>query len=268
MITARYVILLCLLAASTAVAENKIDLPPTRGAVINLIEWDGGELPAVYERTEQPPFTRDDLLSLVLSDFEATEIAQMIAERRYAGDASADGLITLKNAGLSSKVIQAISKHALPPNRELNLTVNLIFEGNSWSARKRFLYILIPDGDIQRVFTTDLGVILSGQWKHDTTVDTTDPLVPRKVRNITFAGSVPLKIHGTKTIRVFTSTRPGIRQTKDIPKADLAAVQTYEIDYPVSSPVQDCRLYIRYKQDAILVHKWQMIDTHLECEWK
>ena len=267
MTTTKYIIIACLLAVSTATTA-KTDLPPTRGAVINLVEWDGGELPAVYERSEQPPFTRDDLLRLVLSDFESTEIAQMIAERRYAGDASTDGLITLKNAGLSSEVIQAISKHALPPNRELNLTVNLIFEGESWAARKHFLYIMIPDGDIQRVFTTDLGIVLLGHWKYDTTIDTTDPLVPRKVRNITFAATLPLKTHGAKAIRVFTSTRPGIRRIGDIPKSDLETLQIYQIDYPVSSPIQDCRLHIRYKQDAMLADKWQMVDSHLECGWK
>ena len=58
--TATNYIIICLFAVSTA-ATAKTDLPPTRGAVINLVEWDGGELPAVYERTEQPPFTRDDL---------------------------------------------------------------------------------------------------------------------------------------------------------------------------------------------------------------
>lgn len=267
MMITRYLLILCALSFS-AESQAKQDLPPTRGQVINLIEWDGGELPAVYERSEQPPFTRDDLLRLVLSDFEPDEIAQMIAERRYAGDASADGLITLKNAGLAPEVIQAISKHALAPNQSLNLTVELAFEGNSWSARKRFLYILIPDGDIQRIFTTDLGTLLSGHWQNDTTVDATDPLLPRKVRNITFSGTIPLKTHGTKTISVFTSTRPGIRQIKDVPQQTLETVQTYEIDYPVSSPIQDCRVQIRYKQDAMLPDKWQMIDTHLQCEWK
>lgn len=267
MIAIRYLIIICVLTLSNADAARS-DLPPTRGKVINLIEWDGGALPAIYERSEQPPFTRDDLFRLVLSDFEPDVITQMIAERRYAGDASADGLITLKNAGLAPEVIQAISKHALAPNQSLNLTINLVFEGNSWATRKRFLYILIPDGDIQRVFTTDLGTILSGQWKHDTTVDTTDPLIARKIRNITFSGSVPLKVHEKKMVRIFTSTRPDIRQIEDIPQTDLATIQIYEIDYPVSSPIQDCRVQIRYKQDAMLPDKWQMIDTHLECEWK
>ena len=113
-----------------------------------------------------------------------------------------------------------------------------------------------------------LGEVLSGRWKHDTTVDATDLLLPRKVRRVTFTGTLPLKTHGTKTIRVFNSTRPGIRHINDIPKTDLAGVQTYKIDYPMSSALRDCRVFVNYKQDVMLPDKWHMVDTHLECEWK
>jgi len=259
------IITLCVLAFWGAPA--RADLPPTRGAVINIVEWDGGELPQVYERSEQLPFTQSDLSRLARSGFEAPQIAQMISERRYVGDASASGLIALKNAGIPTEVIQAVSKHSLPPNRALNLTIQLEFEGNSWAARKRYLYVIIPDGKTERVFTADLESVLAGQWRHDVTVDHTDPLLPRKIRRITFVGSVPLKSYGVKPVRVFTSTRPGLRRAADIPEPDLADVNTYTIDYPVSSLLQDCRITIRYKQDAMLPETWQMVDTSLECEW-
>ena len=155
------------LLVSTANA-TKSDLPPTRGIVVNLVEWDGGELPAVYERTDQLPFTREDLLQLVQSDFKPDQIAQMISERRYAGDASAEGLIALKQAGLAPVVIQAISKHALAPNQSLNLTIYLTFDGTSQTARHRFLYVIIPDGEIQRVFTADLNTVLAGTVEKET----------------------------------------------------------------------------------------------------
>ncbi len=261
------VVFLSLLAVSMARAA-KSDLPPTRGVVVNLVEWDGGELPPVYERSEQHPFTREDLLQLVENDFAPEQIALMVAERRYAGDASAEGLIALKKAGLAPVVIQAISKHALAPNQSLTLTVYLTFDGSSQTARHRFLYVIIPDGEIQRVFTADLNTVLSGQWQQDALIDVTDPLLPRKIRRVTFSGTVPLKTHGAKTVRIFTSSRPGIRQIDEIPKIDLARVQTYDLTYPVSSPIQDCRAYVRYKQDVMLPDKWHMMDAHLECEWR
>lgn len=243
------------------------DLPPTRGEVINIVQWDGGALPPIYERSNQLPFTREDLKQLAQNDFPAGQIAQMVAERRFVGDASADGLIALRNDGLPHEVIQAVSKHALPPNRALNLSVELTFEGETWAARKRYLYVIIPDGTINRIFTADLNDVLSGHWKNDVITDQTDPMLARKIRHITFVGSVPLKTHGQKTVHMFTSTRPGIQHVTDIPKPDLDGVKTYTIDYPASSLLQDCRIQVRYKQDVMLPEKWQMIDANLECEW-
>jgi len=252
---------------STSLANGADPLPPTRGEVINIVEWDGGELPKVYERSEQLPFTQTDVTRLVASGFDAAQIALMIAERRYVGDASANGLITLKENGVSPEIIQAVSKHALPPNRALNLTIQLEFEGTSWVARKRYLYIIVPAGELERVFTADIGTILSGHWQHDTLIDNTDPLLTRKIRQVTFSGTLPLKTYGEKEVRIFTSANPNIHHIEDIPKQDLKNVKTYTITYPASSIRQDCRIIVRHKQDAALANKWHLIDTHLECEW-
>jgi hypothetical protein len=251
---------------SFAAANDK--LPPTRGPVINIVEWDGGELPQVYERSEQRPFTQTDVTRLVASGFETEQIANMIAERRYVGDASTNGLITLKNNGVASEIIQAVSKHALPPNRALSLTFHLEFEGKSGAARKRFLYVIVPDGTIDRIFTADLGTVLSGHWQHDTLIDNTDALLTRQIRRVTFSGTLPLKIYGQKEVRIFTSTHPGIHHLEDIPQSDRLGVKVYTINYPVSSVRQDFRLTIRHKQDALLADKWHLVDTHLECEWE
>lgn len=258
----------CALFALANISHAQNTLPPTRGHVVNIVKWDGGELPKVYERSGQLPFTQTDVTRLVASGFDPAQIAQMIAERRYVGDASANGLIELKNNGVSVEVIQAVSKHALPPNRELHLTIHLEFEGTSKMARNRYLYIMIPDGERDRVFTADLGTILSGQWKNDMLIDNTDPLLPRQVRRITFSGRLPLKTYGEKEVRIFTSTHPNIHFAKDIPQKDLANAQVYTINYPPSSLRQDCQITIRHKQDALLAHKWELIDAHLECEWE
>lgn len=251
--------------ASAALAADS--LPPTRGEVINIVKWDGGELPKVYERSEQLPFTQADVTRLAASGFEPGQIAQMIAERRYVGDASAAGLIALKNSGVSAEIIQAVSKHALPPNRALNMSVTFEFEGESRTARKSYLYIIIPDGDVDRVFTADLNTVLSGHWQQDTVVDNSDPLLPRKRRLVTFTGTLPLKTYGEKAVRIFTSSRPNIYAVDDIPARDRSGIAVFTIQYPVSSLRQDCRVLIRHKQDAMMTDKWQWVDTHLECEW-
>ena len=240
---------------------------PTGGAIVNIVEWDGGELPPVYARSDQLPFAREDILELIQNDFTPEQIARMVRERRYVGDVSAGALVDLKKSGVAPPVIQAVSRHALPPNRALHLSVRLEFEGTSREARRRYFYIIIPDGEIERIFTADLGGVLSGRWRRDVRVDQTDPLLPRQVRRITFSGEVPLKTYGQKTIRVFTSTRPGIAASADIPEADRPEVREYRIDYPVSSLQQDCQLQVRYRQDALLPYKWQMVGAYLQCEW-
>ena len=240
---------------------------PTRGPVVNIVKWDGGDLPRVYERSEQLPLTREDILNLAGNGFSPEEVVAMVEERRFVGDASADALIALRRAGVNPRVIQAISRHALPPNRALDLVVLLEFDGASREARSRYLYIIIPDGPQERVFTADIGAVLSGKWQRDALVDETDPLLPRQVRRVTFASEIPLTSYGPKRVLAFTSTRPDIHTSADIPEPDRPGVRGHDIDYPASSLRRDCQVRIRYRQDAVLPYNWHMVDSHIQCEW-
>jgi len=240
---------------------------PTRGAVVNIVEWDGGELPPVHERSDQLPLARSDIIKLTQSGFGPEAIVRMVTERRFSGDVSADGLISLKRAGVDPEVLQAVSRHGLPPNRALSLTVELEFVGTSTEARDRYLYIFIPDGARERVYTADLGGVLSGQWQRDVLIDQTDPLVPRQLRRVTFSAHIPLKTHGRKVVQVLTSANPGIHASADIPNRDLEQVRKHEISYPPSSLKQQCLLRVRYLQDKLLPYKWRMVASNLECEW-
>ncbi|MSS73662.1 MAG: hypothetical protein EXS64_19570 [Candidatus Latescibacteria bacterium] len=256
----------CVIAALTVLA---FPIPDARAesSVVNIVSWEGGRLLPVYERSDQLPLSAEDILRLSRNGFAPQQIVRMIQERRVAGDASADGLIALKKAGVAPEVLQAFSLHALPPNRALNLSVELSFEGVSREARRRYLYVILPDGPRERVFTADLGAVLSGHWSRDVLVDRTDPLLPRQIRRITFSGEVPLKTYGQKSVLVFTSTRPDIIASADIPGADRPGVQTYTLDYPASSLRRDCLVQIRYKQDVAVPYQWHMVRSKLQCEW-
>lgn len=258
-----YLILLACSLIGTVIAKPA-ELP-TPGPVVNIVEWDGNQLPPVYERSDQLPIHEADLVKLARNGFEAPQLSEMIRQRRYAGDVSADGLIALREAGLPHQVIQAASLHALPPNREISLTITLEIDGQTSSPRKRYLYIIIPDGEMERVFTADLGRVFGGQWKHETTVDRSDLLIPRTIRTVTFTGRIPLKSFGEKTLSVLTSTRPDIHRLTDASQQD--AIRTHQFDYPASSLRSDCRLLIRLYQDRVLEDHWNITGTHLECEW-
>ena len=104
------------------------------GLIHNIVEWDGGTLPAVYERSDQLPMTLDDVRKLSESKFSEASITNMLEQRRCACDASVDALVSLKEAGVAEAVIEAVSLHALRPNRFIDLTISLDFEGKGGMA--------------------------------------------------------------------------------------------------------------------------------------
>jgi hypothetical protein len=242
-----------------------------QGTVFNIVDWEGGPLPPLYERSDQMPMSLEDLIQLTAADFSDDAIVKMLEERRCACDASVTSLVRLKQEGVSEKVIQALSLHALPPNRALNLAIHMDFEGLggasavSAKARKGYLYLIIPDGDDDRVFFGSLQQVLGRSAR--TQQDNTDLLLSKPVRRASFVARVPLKTHGSKRAMVFLSTRPDIYTVADIPEADRAAAQTFTFDYPVSSLQSRCTLQVLNRQDAMLDDKWHLERSHFQCEW-
>ncbi len=256
---------------SSAAAGGGRD-PLLQGLVYNIVDWQGGPLPRQYERSDQLPLSLDDIRKLSASGFSPASMVKMLEERRCACDASVDALIALKQAGVPEPVIQAVSLHSLQPNRSVYLAVTVDFEGVggakevSAQARKSYLYLIVPDGERERVFVGNLQELLN-RVDPDQIVDRTDPLLPRQVRRVLVGAEVPLKVPGPRQALVFTSARPNIYSSADIPEADQAAVQRYELDYPASSIQRLCNLQVLYRQDALLPDSWQLMRTHFQCEW-
>lgn len=243
------------------------------GYVFNIVDWEGGTLPPLYERSAQLPLSLEDVRELSAAKFADSLIVRMIQERRCACDASVGQLVSLKKEGVAESVIQALSLHALPPNRSLDLVIHMDFEGLgdqalSTQARKGYLYLIIPDGDRDRVFFGNLGDVLGRASQRGVAMDNTDILLAKQVRRVTFAARVPLKEHGPKQALVFTSTRPDIYTVADIPEADRQAAQAFAFDYPTSSLERRCSLQVLHRQDAMLANRWHLERSHFECEWE
>ena len=248
--------------------------PLKEGTIINIVDWDGGPLPKrYYERSDQLPMSLEDVHKLSANKFSTDAIVKMIEERRCACDASADALVRLKKAGVAEQVLQAVSLHSLPPNRSFGLTISLDFEGLggaatvSTQARKGYLYLIVPDGDKERIFIGNLQTILARRWQRDEMIDNTNLLLPKKVRRITFASEIPLKTYGRKKALVLTSTKPDIYTSADIPEADREEMQEFEFEYPAASLENQCTLQVLYRQDAILANQWHLVRTNFQCEW-
>jgi len=256
-------------SAPRAEVRGGIPVFPASGDVstVNIIQWDANSLPRIYERSDQLPLTEEEVAKLSRAGFGAQQLVKMIEERRCACDASADGLIRLKQAGAAPEVLQAVSTHAIAPNRALDLLVTLDFTGESRSAREGFLYFFVDDGDITRVFTANIPELLRRNNAHETMVDRSDILVARTVRRIELPGRVPLKNYGKHQVLVAASANPPLTHPSQLTPAERARAQTYTFDYPRASIQSLCRLTAGYRRDAVLTDKWQFKGSRFECEW-
>lgn len=254
---------------SSAGGTPQLSLPFPSGNVqtYNIIQWDPNQLPRIYERSDQLPLTDEELTKLSQAGFEPAQLVKMIEERRCACDASADGLIKLKKAGVNASVLAAVSRHGLAPNRELELLVTMDFTGESRVARETFLYFFVDDGDLTRVFTANISELLQRRNRHETSVDRSDILVARTVRRVQLAGRVPLKTYGKHSVMVATSASPTLTHPSQLNEQERAKSQTYTFDYPRSSLMSLCRLTAGYRRDAVLAYKWNFEGSRFECEW-
>lgn len=261
--------------ASAALAQPRtlkgevpvLPFPTGETRTINIIEWDVNALPKIYQRSDQLPLTDDEVIKLAQAGFEPGAIVKMLEERRCTCDASADGLIRMKTAGVHKDVLQAVSTHALRPNRSLTLDVTLDFTGESQQARESFLYFFIDDGDLTRAFQVNLGQLLARRNAHEELVDRSDLLMAKTVRRIRLPGEVPLKTYGKHTVLVVASANPTLTHPSQLTEAERKSAQTYTFDYPRASLQSLCRLTAAYKRDAVLAYKWRFAGSRFDCEW-
>lgn len=256
-------------AVSTAAGGTVSSLPFPTGdtRTVNIVEWNANQLPRFYERSEQLPLTDEEVAKLSRAGFSSEQLVKMLEERRCACDASADGLIKLKQAGVDPAVLAAVSTHALRPNRALNLLVTLDFTGESRVARENFLYFFVDDGELTRVFTANISDLLRRRNAHETAVDRSDILRARTVRRIQLAGQVPLKTYGPHRVLVAASASPTLTHPEQLTPRERAKAQLYTFDYPRSSLQSVCRLTAGYRRDAVLAYKWRFEGSRFECEW-
>ena len=242
--------------------------PSTGGQqATNLAQWDANALPPVYERSEQAPLTDAEIVKMVQSGFPPDQLVRLIEERRCACDASAEGLIRLRAAGVDPAVISAVSTHALRPNKTLNLEVTLDFSGESHRARNAYLYVFVDDGELTRVLTANVDDLLRRPNAHETTVDTSDFVIARTVRRIVLPGQLTLRTYGRHTVLVASSASPHLTHPSQLKAQDRAAAQVYLFDYPRASLQSLCRLTAGYRRDAEIADRWRFVGSRFECEW-
>ena len=256
-------------APRTTPAGRTAVLPFPTGEVqtVNIVQWDSNQLPRIYERTDQLPLRDEEITKLSKAGFSSAQLVRMIEQRRCACDASAEGLIRLKQAGVAPEVVEAVSTHGLQPNRALDLLVTLDFTGESRQAREGFLYFFVDDGATTRVLTANIPELLARRNQHEELVDRSDILRARTVRRVVLPGQVPLKTYGKHKVLVAASASPTLTHPSQLTEAERRKAQLYEFDYPRASLQSLCRLTAGYKQDPVLAYKWGFVGSRFECEF-
>lgn len=260
-------VLMVLLSQLAPALPRGAPFPTGSSETVNLISWNSNDLPKLYERSEQLPLNDEELVKLSKAGFEGSDLVKMIQERRCACDASAEGLIKLKTAGVAREVIGAVSLHGLKPNRALTVQLTLDFTGDGREARSSFLYFFIDDGELTRVFSANLNDFLSARNPNETMSDRSDLLITKKVRRIQLAGALPLKTYGKHTVLVVASANPTLTHPSQLSEVERRTAQTYSFDYPRSSLQSVCRLTAGYKRDVLLGYLWKYMGSRFECEW-
>jgi hypothetical protein len=241
--------------------------PTGQTQTVHIVEWDGNALPRPIQRSEQLPLSDQEVLKLAKAGFDGPQLARLIEERRCACDASADGLIRFKSAGVPKDALAAISLHALKPNRALTLELTFDFAGEGNQAREGFFYFFVDDGDVTRVFSAPVGELLSRKHAHEEMVDRRDLLIAHSVRRVRIAGDVALKTYGKHTVLVAYSASPAILHPSQLGPAERAKAQGYTFVYPRSSLQSVCKVASTFKRDALLPDKWHFQGSQFACEF-
>src|SRR5262249_8751480 len=168
-----------------------------------------------------------ELTKLTQAGFTTDQLVRMLAERRCACDASPDGLVRLRQAGVDPAGIPAGSPYALPPNQVLHLQGTLDFPREGHQAKNTYVYTFVDDGDLPRVFSANVDELLRRPNAHETTVDRSDFLIARTVRRIVLPGQLPLKTYGRHTLLVAPSASPGLTHPSQLRLQDRANSQAY-----------------------------------------
>lgn len=253
--------------AASRAGATQLPFPQGSTQTINVVEWQANDLPRIYERSDQLPLSDEEVAKLSKAGFAPAQLVKMIEERRCACDASADGLIKLKQQGVHPDVLQAISLHGLRPNRGLNFLMTLDFVGQSRSAREAYLYVFIEDGTYTRVLTANLNELLSRRVNHDVTVDRSDIMKAREVRRVQLSGEVRLTTYGKHNVMVVSSTNPTLSHPTQLTELERQKAQSYTLDYPRASLQSVCNVIAGYRRDAVLSWKWHFQGSRFECEW-
>ena len=253
-------LVLPLLAAprpATAV-EGRLDL--TTFSMITPEQWE-----RLHRRSDSPPLTLAELKQLQAAGVGDKAILEMVRTRRVVDRASAKDLAALKKAGASDDLVAAVSAHALPENRSIDLLLTVDVSTPHSLALAPYLYVewvQTAKGKREHLMFADLRTLL-GRGK--AIEDRSDPLLPSRVRRAQISGSVPLRHPGPIEVRVLVSKRPDLLRLDDLPDAERKRIKTWRFELPAVSLYHDCELELALVRDELIADVFSVQRSRFLC---
>lgn len=257
---------------ATALAAPALAADPPQ--VVDLLQF-RTEDPQAWERmrrtSDSAPLTMAEIEKLTAGGIGQPTIIEMMRTRKVAAVADADALLALKKAGADDELIAALSAYALPPNTGFDLLVHLAVTSPDTVRRAPFLYIeawhadrgqpvAFLHADLRGLMRRGLGVQVNR--------DRSDPLLPRTVRSVDFAGRVETRHPGAITLRVLATQTPGLRSLDGLSAADGKQLRTFELKYPAVSLERRCRLELSLERDSLMKDAFALGAGSLDCRWE
>lgn len=258
-----------LLAAPIAASAETTEV-----RIIDLLQLrtdDLGEWERMQRTSDSAPLTLEELEKLAAAGVGQKALVEMMRTRKVAAVADGDTLLRLKKAGATDDMLAALSAYAMAPNTGFDLFVHLDVVSPDALRQAPTVYIEAWHTVEKRAVAflhADLQKSLTRGLKMRVTRDETDPLLPRTVRSIDFAGRVDTRKPGTIILRVLVSRTPGLRSLDGLPPAAAKRVRTFDVQYPAVSFENRCRLDLNLERDSLMKDAFTLEQGDLDCRWE
>lgn len=263
---------LALCAAAFVLPGQAIAADPPQ--VVDLLQFRTDD-PQAWERmrrqSDSAPLTMAELEKLTAGGIGEKTIVEMMRTRKVAAVADADTLLALKKAGATDDMIAALSAYALPPNTFFDLFIHLAVASPNSVRKAPFLYIEAWHTGEKRAVSflhADLRGLLSRGLGVQVNRDRSDPLLPKTVRSVDFAGKVETRKPGTIELRVLATQTAGLRSLDGLAPAEAKRVRTFAVAYPAVSLERRCRLDLTLERDSLMKDAFALSGGALDCRWE
>jgi hypothetical protein len=254
----------CLLGAGRAHAEREL---------IDLLQFQTNDPDAwesLHRQSESLPFTLEELQKLTRAGIAEKVLLEMVRTRRLLVVADADTLVGLKKSGASDALVAAVSAYALPPNRSIDLALQVQVATPYQVTQAPYLYVEVVHQATKTQETllyADLRRLLANKWRVDVTEDRSDPLLPQRIRTVRLWGHVPARRSGKLEVRALLTQRPGLTNLDTLTPEEQKSLRTWQIDYPGVSLQRACELQLQLNRDSVLKDLFNIERADFRCRW-